>query len=62
MEHKKELEELNKKSLQQLDEYLKSKENVPAEHHEKITTAKDKWQTAWNEFLETLIVLEKLEI
>ena len=37
MEHTKELEDLNKKSLDKIDEYLKSKNNLDQEHHEKIT-------------------------
>ena len=62
MEHTKRLEELNKEVLAKLDEYIKSKGDVAEEHNEKIGTAKDKWQLAWNEFLETLIVLQKVEI
>lgn len=62
MEHTKRLEELNKEALEKLDAYMKTKGDAAAEHHEKISTAKDKWQAAWNEFLETLLVLEKLEI
>lgn len=62
MEHTKRWEELNKEALEKLDEYMKSKGTAADEHHEKIGTAKDKWQAAWNEFLETLVVLEKLEI
>ena len=34
MEHAKELEELNKKSLEKTDEYLKTKENLGEEHHD----------------------------
>jgi len=62
MEHTKRLEELNKEALEKLEAYMKTKGDAGAEHHEKISTAKDKWQAAWNEFLETLLVLEKLEI
>ena len=62
MEHTKRLEELNKEVLAKLDEYIKSKGDVAEEHNEKIGTAKDKWQLAWNEFLETLVVLQKVEI
>ena len=39
MEHKKELEELHKKSLGKIDEYLKAKKNLGAEHHEKLNEA-----------------------
>ena len=62
MEPKKRLEELNKETLEKLDEYMKAKGEAGAAHHETIGAAKDKWQQAWNEFLETLLVLEKLEI
>ena len=62
MEHTKRLEELNKETLAKLEEYMKAKGTGTGEHHEKIGAAKDKWQSAWAEFLETLVVLEKLEI
>ena len=62
MKHKEHLEALNKETLEKLDDYIKTKGDAAAEHHEKINTAKEKWQQAWNEFLETLLVLEKLEI
>jgi hypothetical protein len=62
MKHKKHLEKLNKQALEKTDEYIKSKGVSADKHHKKIKTAKDKWQAAWNEFLETLLVLEKLEI
>jgi ribosomal protein L11 methylase PrmA len=62
MEHTKQLEELNKETLAKLEDYIKTKGEAGTEHHEKINTAKEKWQTAWNEFLETLTVLERLEI
>lgn len=56
------MEELHREAVDKLDEYIKSKGTAAEEHHEKIGTAKEKWQAAWNEFLETLVVLEKLEI
>lgn len=62
MEHTKHLEELNKETLSKLEAYIQTKADASAEDHEKIGAAKDKWQSAWNEFLQTLIVLEKLEI
>lgn len=62
MEHTKRLEELNKESLERLEEYMKTKGAAGEEQHKKIDAAKDKWQASWNEFLETLVVLEKLEI
>lgn len=62
MEHTKQLEELNKTSLEKLEEFMKQKAGADPEHHEKISAAKEKWQAAWNEFLEALLVLERLEI
>lgn len=62
MEHANRLKELNKETLEKLEEYIKTKGETSAEHQEKIGVAKEKWQTAWNEFLETLLVLERLEI
>jgi hypothetical protein len=62
MEHKKELEDLNKKSLEKIDEYLKTKYNLDQEHHEKINEAKKKWQNSWTDFMDVLMYLETLEI
>lgn len=62
MEHKKRLEELNQQSLQNLEEYLKSKELLLEEDHTKVNKAKEEWQVAWNKLMETLMVLERLEI
>ncbi len=62
MENKKEIEALHQATLGKLDEYLKTKSSAGTEHHEKINEAKAKWQSSWSEFLETLVVLEKLEI
>jgi hypothetical protein len=62
MEHKQKLEDLNKESLQKFEEYLKTKEALKEEDHEKLHKAKDEWQSAWNKLMEALIVLERLEI
>ena len=62
MEHTKELEDLNKKSLAKIDEYLKSKDNLDKEHHEKLNAAKNKWQSSWTDFMDVLMYLETLEI
>ncbi len=62
MENTKRLEELNKEVLEKLDEYIKARGEVTDEHNEKISTAKDKWQSSWHEFLETMLVLQKVEI
>ena len=62
MEHKKRLEELNKESLLKLEEYLKTKEALTEDNHEKVHKAKEEWQIAWNKLMEALLVLERLEI
>jgi hypothetical protein len=62
MEHKKELDELHKKSLDKIDEYLKTKKNLSEEHHEKLNEAKNKWQASWTELKQFLMYLETLEI
>ena len=62
MDHKQKLEELNKESLKQFEEYLKTKDNLKKEHHENLHTAKEEWQVAWAKFMEALLVLERLEI
>ena len=62
MEHTKHLEDLNQETLKKLEAFMKTKGEPTAEHHEKILSKQKKWQLAWNEFLETLLVLEKLEI
>ncbi len=62
MEHRKHLEELNTAALQKIDDYMKTKNINDEVHKEKLDAAKNKWQASWNEFLETLMVLERLEI
>ena len=62
MEHKKDFEELNKKSLDKYEEYLKTKAHLDKKHHEKLSEAKDKWQTSWTDFMDMLMYLETLEI
>ena len=62
MEHKKEFEELNKKSLEKYDEYLKTKAHLNETHHEKLNEAKDKWQRSWTDLMDVLRYLETIEI
>ena len=62
MEHKNKLEELNKEALEKLEAYMKEKGDESSEHHQKVKDAKDEWQVAWNKLMETLLVLERLEI
>lgn len=62
MEPKKQFEELHNETLRKFETYMKSKGDALIDHDKTINVAKDKWQVAWNEFLETLLILEKLEI
>ena len=62
MDHKNKLQELNKETLQRLEDYMKEKGSKEGEHHDKVHSAKDEWQVAWNKLMETLLVLERLEI
>jgi hypothetical protein len=62
MDHKQELENLNKESLRQIEEYLKAKGQLKEDEHLKVVKAREEWQTAWNKFMETLMVLERLEL
>ena len=61
MEHKNKLEELNKEALEKLEDYMKQKGGTD-EEHSKVHSAKEEWQVAWNKLMETLLVLERLEI
>ena len=62
MDHKNKLEELNKEALEKLEDYMKEKASTSGENHDKLHSAKDEWQVAWNKLMETLLMLEKLEI
>ena len=62
MEHKKELDELHKRSLDKIDEYLKTKKDLGAEHHEKLNEAKKKWQVSYTGLIDVLKYLETIEI
>jgi ribosomal protein L11 methylase PrmA len=62
MDHKEKLEHLNAETLKQFEDYLKSKGQLKDDEHLKVVKAREDWQTAWNKFMETLMVLERLEI
>ena len=62
MDAKNQFEALNKETLKKLEDYMEAKKSAGNVHSQKIDSAKEKWQIAWNEFLETLLTLEKLEI
>ncbi len=62
MDHKIKLNELNKEALENLEKYMQEKGQLKDDHHEKLASAKDEWQVAWNKLMETLLVLERLEI
>ncbi len=61
MDHKSKLEELNTESLLKLEEYMRTGE-LAEEEHERLYQAKDEWQIAWNKMMETMLMLERLEI
>ena len=62
MDHKEKLAELHKAAHEKLEEYLKTKGELRQEDHEKVHAAKDEWAVSWNKLMETLLVLERLEI
>jgi chromosome segregation ATPase len=61
-DHKKILEDLNKQSLEQFDNYLKKREGLKEEDHKKIAEAKKEWQEAWNKLINLAVVLDTFEI
>lgn len=62
MTHKEELHELHKKSLSKFDEYVENNPSASKEAQEKLQQEKSEWQLAWNKLMETMLVLERLEI
>jgi hypothetical protein len=62
MNYRQQLEKLNKESLMHIEEYLKSKNKLKEDEHSQVVKAKEDWQLAWNKFMETLMVLERLEL
>jgi hypothetical protein len=62
MDHKEKLEHLNAETLRQFEDYLKSKGQLKDDEHLKVVKAREDWQTAWNKVMETLMVLERLEL
>ena len=62
MTHKEELDELHRKSLSKFDEYLENNPGASKEAQEKLQQEKNEWQVAWNKLMETMLVLERLEI
>lgn len=61
-DHQKELKELHDKSIAKFNEYISSKKTLKKEAHKKLQQQRDKWQDAWNELMETLLTLERIEI
>lgn len=62
MDHKEKLTELHNASVEKIEEYIKAKGELKQDDHEKVHAAKDEWANAWNKMMETLLVLERLEI
>jgi len=61
-DHKKSLDELNKQSLAKFEEYLKTRNNLKADQHEKIDQAKKEWQEAYQKLVNVATVLDSFEI
>lgn len=59
--NREELEKAHQQSLKQYEEYVNRK-NVTGEEKMKISAAKTEWEVAWAKLMETLLVLERLEI
>lgn len=59
--NREELEKAHQQSLKQYEEYMGRKQ-VNKEDEEKILKAKADWELSWNKLMETLLVLERLEI
>lgn len=59
--NREELEKAHRQALQQYENFI-SKKQVAKEDTEKINHAKNEWEVAWNKLMETLLVLERLEI
>lgn len=62
MEHKEHLEKLNAESLKKIEAYIRGKRDLKPEAHEKIRSAKEEWQLAWNKLMEAMLVFERIEI
>ena len=62
MEHKKQLEELNRQKLEKIDAYLKTRKNLTPVQKKKHDTARKKWQEAWAKYMDVIMYLETLEI
>ncbi|HTB51132.1 MAG TPA: hypothetical protein VK718_00035 [Ferruginibacter sp.] len=61
-QHKNKLTDLHKESLDRLERYVGSNELLAPTDKQKIQAAKNDWQNAWNNLMEALLILEKIEI
>lgn len=59
--NREELEKAHRQSLKQYEAYI-SRKKISGGDNEKIKQAKNEWEAAWNKLMETLLVLERLEI
>lgn len=62
MKQKKSLEDLNRRSLEEIEAYIKTRSNLKEDHHLRLNEVKQKWQNSWSEFMDFLVYLETLEI
>ena len=60
MSDKEELEQMHKRSLLQVEHLINKKPEE--EDHEHLHQLKTDWEVAWSKLMETLLVLERLEI
>jgi len=60
MTYKEELEQMHKRSLLQVEHFINKKSDK--DDHEHLHQLKTDWEAAWNKLMETLLVLERLEI
>ena len=64
MTQQEEIEALHRQSLLKVDDLISRKKEISTlkDDHEKLDQLKSEWQLAWNKLMETLLVLERLEI
>ncbi|MGC4101970.1 hypothetical protein [Ferruginibacter sp.] len=60
MGYKEELEEMHQRSLLKVEHFINKK--AEEEDHEKLHQLKKEWDVAWAKLMETLLVLERIEI
>ena len=62
MQHKKELEDLNRQKKEKIEAYLKSRKSLTPEDRQKHDAALSEWEKAWAKYMDVIMYLETLEI